>query len=109
MIMSDSLPWKTQPTARRSESRFRAAIAVIVAGAFVPAAMTHGMVVETPFRQPMVDVIFVDVHASLWHDEPLDQRAVLTGWNPVLALLLRPIRGTGNVSLAGQRNRRTVS
>ncbi len=49
-------------------------IAVVVTSVFAP-AMADGMVVETPFRQPMVDVVLVGVHPCPRRDEPLDQRA----------------------------------
>lgn len=46
---------------------------IVIVGVFAP-AMTHSMVVETSFRQPVVNVVFVGVHSGSGRDELRDQR-----------------------------------
>jgi len=50
------------------------AVPVLVAGVFAP-AVTHGMVIKPPFRQPLVDGVFIGMNAGSGGDKPLDQRA----------------------------------
>ena len=37
--------------------------------------MTHGVVVKSPFCQPMVDMVFIGMNPGAGGDEPLDQGA----------------------------------
>ena len=49
------------------------AIAIVVAGIFA-SAVAHGVMVETLFRQSVVNVVFVGVHPSSGRDALRDQR-----------------------------------
>ena len=50
------------------------AVPVLISGVF-PLAMTHGVVVKSPFCQPMVDMVFIGMNPGARGDEPLDQGA----------------------------------
>lgn len=49
------------------------AVSVFIAGVLAP-AVAHGTVVKTPFRQTVVDVVFIGMNLCTRRDEPLDQR-----------------------------------
>lgn len=49
-------------------------IPVLVAGVFTP-AMADRLRVKAPFGPPVIDVVFVGLHAGFRRDEPWDERA----------------------------------
>lgn len=61
-------------THRRANADLMEAIPVVIAGVLAP-AMAHRLMVKALFRQPVVDVILIGIHAGSRRDEPLDERA----------------------------------